>query len=69
MSARRSFSGISRLLVRFAAERDGTTAIEYGLIAALICLALIGSLAATGDSVSSMWQNVGDKVTAAFAKN
>ena len=35
----------------FCKDEDGITAIEYALIAALIFLAIIGSVAATGTSV------------------
>lgn len=51
---------------RFFGERSGATAIEYGLIAALVCLAIVGSIAATGDSVSSGWAAMGAKVVAAL---
>lgn len=35
-------------LVRFAREESGATAIEYGLIAALVSASLIGTLSALG---------------------
>jgi Flp pilus assembly pilin Flp len=43
---------VVRNLRALLAQRDGATAIEYALIAALLALALIPGLAALGD-----WQN------------
>jgi pilus assembly protein Flp/PilA len=51
---------------RFLSDRRGTTAIEYGLIAAFVCLAIIGSVAATGSNVSSGWAAIGTKISDAF---
>jgi DNA-binding NarL/FixJ family response regulator len=39
----------------FVREEDGVTAIEYGLLAALIVVASIGAITATGTSVSVMY--------------
>jgi pilus assembly protein Flp/PilA len=41
------------------ADQHGATAIEYGLIAALIVIALIGGLQAMGGGVGGMWGKVG----------
>jgi pilus assembly protein Flp/PilA len=41
------------------ANQHGATAIEYGLIAALIVIALIGGLQAMGGGVGGMWGKVG----------
>ena len=38
------------------------TAIEYGLIAALIAVAAIGALGAVGDSLNETFTNVSDKL-------
>ena len=66
MPSPRRLSATVGLVARFAADRRGATAIEYGLIAALICLAVIGSIAATGGSVSSNWSAMGTKIGAAL---
>lgn len=66
MPLRRRCLGIAAHVARFAGDRRGATAIEYGLIAALICLAIIGSISATGNSVSSGWASWGAKVVAAL---
>ncbi len=46
------------LLVLLASQR-GATAIEYGLIAALIVIAMIGALSGLGGGVGGMWTNLG----------
>jgi pilus assembly protein Flp/PilA len=52
----------------FTADEDGITAIEYGLMAALIGLALVGGAAALGDSLSDALKAVGNKITNTTAK-
>jgi pilus assembly protein Flp/PilA len=39
---------------RFAADASGTTAMEYGVMAALISLAIIGAVTAMGSSISTV---------------
>ena len=53
---------MSCLIKEFALTEDGATAIEYGLIAALITLAIIGGISAMGGSNSGMWNGVSNKV-------
>ena len=43
---------------RFLKDEDGATAIEYGLIAALIAVAIIAMVRAVGGSLSSTFSNV-----------
>ena len=45
-------------LTRSAKNEDGATAIEYGLIAALVSVAAIGALTAMGQSLSTMFSTV-----------
>ncbi len=40
---------------RFWADRNGATAIEYGLICALIVLAILASVSALGDSAVGLF--------------
>ena len=40
-----------KMLHRFLKDESGATAIEYGLIAALISVVIIGAVAALGDSL------------------
>jgi pilus assembly protein Flp/PilA len=43
----------------FAGDESGATAIEYGLICALIAVFLIGALAALGTNMSSEFAQIG----------
>ncbi|OGA98844.1 MAG: hypothetical protein A3E79_06820 [Burkholderiales bacterium RIFCSPHIGHO2_12_FULL_61_11] len=55
-----------RLGKRGRSRQAGVTSIEYGLIAALIAIAIIGGLSATGGANGSIWTVWTDKVLAAF---
>ena len=56
---------VSENIKKFAADASGVTAIEYGLIAALIAVAIIGTVVLLGDEVVAIFQNVADEVAAA----
>jgi pilus assembly protein Flp/PilA len=43
-------------------NEDGATAIEYGLIAALIAVAAIGAFTSVGSSLTSTFNNVAGKL-------
>ena len=43
---------------RFLADESGATAIEYGLICAMIAVVLLGALASTGGAVSLLYQRL-----------
>ncbi len=45
-------------MIAFVRDEDGATAIEYGLIAALVSVAAIGALPAMGNSLSTMFNTV-----------
>jgi pilus assembly protein Flp/PilA len=57
---------MSRVLVRFLTDDSGATAIEYGLIAALIAIALIGAFAALGGVNGSVWGAMQNKAVPVF---
>lgn len=46
-------------LKSFVADESGATAIEYGLITALIAVFLIGALSALGTNMSSEYSTIG----------
>lgn len=46
------------LINRFKNDEDGATAIEYGLIAALIAVAIIAALNAVAGSLSTTFSSV-----------
>jgi pilus assembly protein Flp/PilA len=48
-------------------DEDGATAIEYGLIAALIAVALIASMIAFGSSLSGLFNYVSNRATNVWA--
>ena len=48
-------------------DESGATAIEYGLIAALVSVAAIGALTAMGDSLDAMFTKVSGSLTTATA--
>ena len=43
-------------------DQKGATAVEYGLILALIFLAMVVGVVAVGSSTSSLWGNVSNQV-------
>lgn len=49
----------------FIADESGATAIEYGLIAALVSVAGITALSLMGDSLSSMFGKVASELQSA----
>lgn len=56
---------MTNLINRFLKDESGATAIEYGLIAALIALAIIGGATAVGTSLSEKFTEIGDTLDAA----
>ncbi len=52
-------------LTQFLTDESGATAIEYGLIAALVSVAAIGALTALGGSLNTMFQTVSSAVSTA----
>ncbi len=56
------------LFARFVKDESGATAIEYGLIAALIAVAIIGAATTLGDEISGTFDKVSDELKAANAK-
>jgi pilus assembly protein Flp/PilA len=49
---------------RFFGDESGTTAIEYGLIAALVCVAIIVAMRAFGLEVQSLFTKISENVAA-----
>lgn len=50
-------------LKRFLKDEDGVTAIEYGLIAALIAVAIILAITAVGGNLSTIFNYIAGKLT------
>lgn len=53
------------IVSRFVKDESGATAIEYGLIAALIAVAAIVTLTSLGGSLSELFNTVDGKVKGA----
>ena len=51
-----------KFLKNFRRDEEAATAIEYGLIAALIAIALIASLTAVGGSLSAIFSTVASEI-------
>ena len=56
---------MQNLVTRFIKDESGATAIEYGLIAALISVALIAGAKAIGDSLDTKFKLVASEVSSA----
>ena len=57
---------IRTTLRRLLAGDGGATAIEYGLIAALIAVAAIAGMGSLGGGSGQMWGDIKDEVVAAM---
>ncbi|MGY4396192.1 pilus assembly protein Flp/PilA [Sphingomonas sp. UYAg733] len=55
------------VIKRLARDRKGGTAIEYGLIAALVVITMIAAFVEVANTTTSMWGNVNTKMEQARA--
>jgi pilus assembly protein Flp/PilA len=55
---------MSKFVTRFLKDESGATAIEYGLIAALIAAVLVGVLGTLGTTLNTKFQLIQDKISA-----
>jgi len=56
---------MSTLFNRFVNDESGATAIEYGLIAALIAVAVVTAVSAVGTELTGTFEKVATELTAA----
>jgi pilus assembly protein Flp/PilA len=49
---------MTQIVIRLLRDEDGATAIEYGLIAALISVVIIGAVTLVGTNLSSVFNNI-----------
>ena len=54
---------------RLIADESGATAIEYGLIAGLVAVAIIAALGFLGEQLSGLFEFMGDTVQGAIARS
>lgn len=53
---------MTALIIRFSRDTDGATAIEYGLVAALISVALIAGATTLGGALNNTFSFLSNKV-------
>jgi pilus assembly protein Flp/PilA len=56
---------MSKFVTRFVKNESGATAIEYGLIVALIAVVIIGAVTSLGSNLSTAFNTVSTKLVAA----
>lgn len=56
---------MSKLVARFAKDESGATAIEYGLIAALIGIAIMLGASLVGNSLNNLFGRIANKLNGA----
>jgi pilus assembly protein Flp/PilA len=49
---------------RFLNDESGATAIEYGLIAALVAVAIIAAVTTLGDNITATFNSISDELVA-----
>ena len=54
---------MQNLVTRFIEDESGATAIEYGLIAALIAVSIIAGAGAIGNALSERFNNVAEEIS------
>lgn len=53
---------MTKLISRFYKDESGATAIEYGLIAALIALAIMVGAGALGNNIGTQFNKIANKI-------
>ena len=56
---------MKKLLIKFFKDEDGVTAIEYGLIAALIAVVIITAVTLVGNSLDNTFNYIGGQIDTA----
>lgn len=54
---------MQKFLARFAKDESGATAIEYGLIAGLIGVAIIAAVTTTGTNLTALFERISATLT------
>jgi len=58
---------MKKMLINFFKDEDGVTAIEYGLIAALIAVVIIAAVTLVGTSLDNTFTYISNQVSATNA--
>ena len=56
---------MSKLINRFAKDESGATAIEYGMLCALMALAVIAAVTAFSGTLTTAFEGLGTRITGA----
>lgn len=56
---------MGRMIGKLVRDARGATAIEYGLIVAMIVVAMLSGIALLGGATGGMWGNIANKVVSA----
>ena len=67
MKLGKKISSFKSCLKRFYDDESGATAIEYGLLAALIAVAMIVGLQSLATGTEGSWMGISAKVTSAMS--
>lgn len=59
---------MTNVFARFVKDESGATAIEYGLIAALIAVGIITAATTLGSNLSTLFTSIGTKLSGQAAK-
>lgn len=57
---------MNNILTRFLRDESGVTAIEYGLIAALISVVCIAAMTFAGQQLLAVYNNIGNAIAGAL---
>ena len=60
---------LKKLIGRIVFDRAGATAVEYGIILAMIFLAMVIAVAGVGNSTGALWNKVSGDSADAIAKS
>lgn len=60
---------LTTALLSLANDDSGATAIEYGLIAAMLSISLIGAAILLGENLVALWDYVATNLIAAWTRN
>jgi pilus assembly protein Flp/PilA len=60
---------MSKLFERFIKDESGATAIEYGLLAALVALAIIAGATTLGTQLNAVFNESADRLESAIPAN
>ena len=62
LGSRTRQKAMNHVLRQLARSRRGATAVEYGLIVAVIVITMVAALQGLANTTTGMWNNVSDKV-------